>query len=187
MRIIAGEFKSRRLKIPKSNSVRPTMDRVKETLFNIIGDEIKGARVLDLCAGCGSLGFEALSRGALSVCFVENNRAAASCIRENSSLLKVESLVRIMQQSVLSVVEVLHKKRDQFDFILFDPPYGGIVTKKTLMKLDQFGILARNGKMVIEHSAHEMIPELKHFEHVMSKEFGETQLSFLRVRPEGVL
>ncbi len=179
MRIIAGKYKSRRLKLPKKKSIRPTMDRVKETLFNVIGQDISGKHVLDLCAGCGSLGFEALSRGAQSVCFVDNDPSAIQCIKHNAELLKAEDLVTIIKKSVLIVVPLLKSRNKIFDYILFDPPYRGILTKKTLMKLNQFDILAPCGKIIIEHSAHENITELERFEYIMSKEFGETRLTFL--------
>ncbi|MBU1862531.1 MAG: 16S rRNA (guanine(966)-N(2))-methyltransferase RsmD [Candidatus Omnitrophica bacterium] len=182
MRIIAGQYRSRKLKFPKTKAVRPAMDRVRETIFNIIGDEIIGARVLDLYAGCGSIGFEALSRGAQSAFFVEVHHQAVKCIQENSALLDVKVSITIMQMLVSRAIPLLHKKGSLFDFIFIDPPYGGERAKKTLMKLYRFGILAPHGKMIIEHSAHDELALTNEIEVIACKKFGETIVSFLKIQ-----
>lgn len=120
LRIIAGKYKGRILKTPKGPSTRPTQGMLREAVFNICQSEIKGARVLDLFAGSGAMGFEALSRGASHVVFVEKNRFALSCIRENIALLQVKNECFLLSLDALSALKRL---KDPFDLIYVDPPY----------------------------------------------------------------
>jgi len=179
MRIIAGKYKSRRLKFPQIKSIRPTMDRVRETVFNVIGAHIKEAHVLDLCAGSGSYGFEALSRGAEYVYFVEFNNSAISIINENTRILNVADQVAIKRLNVLRAVSLLHKESQQFRVIFFDPPYSTELTKKTLMKIYQSDILAPNGMIIVEHSIHDNIILSNSFLRLSQKQFGETYVTFI--------
>jgi 16S rRNA (guanine(966)-N(2))-methyltransferase RsmD len=179
MRIVAGKFKSRRLSYPKSKTIRPTMDRVKEALFNVLGNDLTDMRVLDLYAGSGALGLEALSRGAASVVFVDSASPAIRAIKQNIEELDVAENVEVIKMRVFEVLDIFNRNKREFDLILIDPPYNTDLTKKTLMKIYGFDILARNGKLVIEHSAHDQLPCAKHIEIVTHKKFGETHLSFL--------
>ena len=120
LRIIAGEFKGRRIKTP-TGKVRPTSDRVREAWFSILQHSIPDARVLDLFAGSGALGFEALSRGAVAVDFVENHQASVATIRENASTLKVEDRVTIHRMDAVRFAERLQPA--QYDVAFADPPY----------------------------------------------------------------
>lgn len=121
LRIIAGEFKGRRLKAPAGRTVRPTADRVKEAWFSILQQSIPDARVLDLFAGSGALGFEALSRGARAVEFVENGIASLQVIRDNTTTLKVEDRVTIHRMDAVRFAERLQPA--QYDVAFADPPY----------------------------------------------------------------
>ncbi|HEV8381885.1 MAG TPA: 16S rRNA (guanine(966)-N(2))-methyltransferase RsmD [Gemmatimonadales bacterium] len=121
LRIIAGEFKGRRLKAPAGRAVRPTGDRVKEAWFSILQQSIPDARVLDLFAGSGALGFEALSRGAVSVDFVENSKASLAAIRDNATTLNVGDRVTIHRSDALRFAERLQPA--QYDVAFADPPY----------------------------------------------------------------
>src|SRR2546428_8077710 len=121
LRIIAGEFKGRRLKAPGGRTVRPTGDRVKEAWFSILQQSIPAARVLDLFSGSGALGFEALSRGAVSVDFVENNRASLAAIRENATTLNVGDRVTTHRSDALTFAERLQPAL--YDVAFADPPY----------------------------------------------------------------
>jgi len=121
LRIIAGEFKGRRLKTPSGRSVRPTGDRVKEAWFSILQQSLPDARVLDLFAGSGALGFEALSRGAVAVDFVENHKASVAAIRTNAATLKVEDRVTIHRMDAVRFAERLQPA--QYDLAFADPPY----------------------------------------------------------------
>src|SRR5216117_455035 len=121
LRIIAGEFKGRRLKTPTTSKVRPTSDRVREAWFSILQQSIPDARVLDLFAGSGALGFEALSRGAVSVDFVETHRASLTALKANTEALKVEDRVTIHRSDALRFAERLQPA--QYDVAFADPPY----------------------------------------------------------------
>lgn len=121
VRIIAGEFKGRRLKTPATDKVRPTADRVREAWFSILQLSIPGARVLDLFAGSGALGFEALSRGAESADFVENHRTSLEVLRANAASLDVTQRVTIHRSDAMRFAERLQP--GQYDVALADPPY----------------------------------------------------------------
>src|SRR6266540_3777762 len=122
MRIIAGEFKGRRLKTPDWQGLRPTSDKLRETLFNILAPHVSGARVLDGYAGTGAIGIEALSRGAAHVTFIEKNRRAAALIEENLKACGVEGGYTIRCAEVVAALDAL-PAADAFDLILLDPPY----------------------------------------------------------------
>ena len=121
LRIIAGEFKGRRLKAPAGRSVRPTGDRVKEAWFSILQPSLPDARVLDLFAGSGALGFEALSRGAVGVDFVETHKASLAAIRDNAATLGAEARVTIHRSDAMRFAERLQP--DAYDVAFADPPY----------------------------------------------------------------
>ena len=123
LRIIAGEFKGRRLKAPGGRTVRPTGDRVKEAWFSILQQSIPDARVLDLFAGSGALGFEALSRGAVSVDFVDNHKASLAAIRDNAATLNVAARVTIHRSDAMRFAERLQP--GAYDVAFADPPYAG--------------------------------------------------------------
>ena len=123
LRIIAGEFKGRRLKAPPGRTVRPTGDRVKEAWFSILQQSIPDARVLDLFAGSGALGFEALSRDAISVDFVETHRASLAALKANAEALRVEGRVTIHRGDALRFAERLQP--GSYDVAFADPPYAG--------------------------------------------------------------
>ena len=118
MRVIAGEFRSRRLKSIPGDATRPTPDRLRETLFNILAPQIEGAAFLDAYAGTGAVGIEALSRGAARAIFIEQNRAAAAVIRENLKALGIESRAQVLQGKVSALL-----KKVQADIVFLDPPY----------------------------------------------------------------
>ena len=122
MRIIAGRHKGRRLKAPSWEGLRPTSDKLRETLFNVLAPRVEGARVLDGYAGTGALGIEALSRGAAHVMFVEKNRRAAALIEENLTACGVEGGYTIRCADVAAALDAL-SAADAFDLILLDPPY----------------------------------------------------------------
>ncbi|MFO0773486.1 MAG: 16S rRNA (guanine(966)-N(2))-methyltransferase RsmD [Nitrospiraceae bacterium] len=128
MRVIAGQYKGRRLRAPDGFHVRPTSDRVKEALFSILGARIVGARVLDLYAGSGALGIEALSRGAASVTFVDDHPASVTCLRQNLSLCGVTQPVHITTGRVDRFVrKPSHAAAsDGYDVLLADPPYDAV-------------------------------------------------------------
>ncbi len=155
MRIIAGKFKGRRLKMLKGLQIRPTSDRVREALFSILGDMVEGSRVLDLFAGSGALGLEALSRGAEEVVFVEKDRDARAIIRDNITALAMDASCEVIPGDYRNILKRLGNKGSSFDLILADPPYQDTETgtaENLLSLIVEFGTLRKNGLVVIEHS-----------------------------------
>ena len=153
LRIIAGEFKGRRLKAPAGRTVRPTGDRVKEAWFSILQQSIPEARVLDLFAGSGALGFEALSRGAVSVDFVETHRASLTALKANSEALKVEDRVTIHRSDALRFATRLQPA--QYDVAFADPPYASDDAERlvTLFRGTPFARV-----FSVEHAADRALP-----------------------------
>jgi 16S rRNA (guanine966-N2)-methyltransferase len=152
MRIIAGKYRGRKLKSPTSLATRPTSDRLRETLFNILAPCIEGARFLDLCAGTGAVGIEALSRGASQVTFVDQSRKMAALIKENCDTLKIEDdeIELITGDASDFLRRHANKVNQPFDIIFFDPPYA--MDYKALKYIgDEQTILADEGLLIVEH------------------------------------
>ena len=151
MRVIAGTLKGRRLDAPTWEGLRPTSDKLRETLFNVLAPRIEGARVLDLYAGTGAIGIEALSRGAAAVTFVESDRRAQALIAENLSRCGVEGGYAIIRAAAARAVETLGASPTfvPFDIILLDPPYEQPAAS-ALAGLDR--LLSPDGVLVLEHA-----------------------------------
>ena len=157
MRVITGSARGRRLKELEGYDTRPTTDRVKEGLFNILQFDIEGRKVLDLFAGTGQLGIEALSRGAASAVFVEQRRDAAALIRENLRLTGLEANARVVSGEAMAF---LASCRERFDIILLDPPYASDLLKNSIDAISQFDILSNHGIMICESTAEWDVPPL---------------------------
>ena len=157
MRVITGSARGRRLKELEGYDTRPTTDRVKEGLFNILQFDIEGRKVLDLFAGTGQLGIEALSRGAASAVLVEQRRDAAALIRENLRLTGLEANARVVSGEALAF---LASCRERFDIILLDPPYASDLLKNSIDAISQFDILSNHGIMICESTAEWDAPPL---------------------------
>jgi 16S rRNA (guanine966-N2)-methyltransferase len=186
MRIIAGRAGGVRLVSPKSG-VRPTMDRVKAAIFSSLGETIIGSRVLDLFAGTGALGIEALSRGADSVLFVEEDRQSTSVIEKN--LAKAGLTGRIRQQDVFSFLKNAGAAADKFQIIFADPPYdkmksGEGFTEKLLGNEVLRQLLDRNGVFVLEKRPGETLPETELWQVTRQKKYGATEVLFLSASRE---
>lgn len=154
MRIIAGELRSRRLNTPDNDKTRPTTDRSRESLFNVLDNllEIENARVLDLFAGSGAVAFEALSRGAKEAVLVEKDRHALEAIRRNIDDLELKDQVRVVSKDAYASIALLN---GDFDFIFADAPYRDLKSMKELPGLLLSSSLLRpNAIIVIEHSVH---------------------------------
>jgi 16S rRNA (guanine966-N2)-methyltransferase len=180
MRIISGRLKGRRLLTPTKGSLRPTSDRVKESMFNILGKEVEGKVVLDLFAGTGNLGIEALSRGAKKALFVERSREALRLVERNLSLCEMEDRSEILLKDVIQALRILKQKRKAFDIILMDPPYEKGLIQRTIEKLNVEMIYHGDSLLVIEHTHREPLPELSGSWYlVRQRRIGDTVLSFL--------
>ena len=183
MRIISGTSKGRKLLTPKKYSVRPTSDRVKESLFNILGSEVEGKVVLDLFAGTGNLGIEALSRGAKRVIFVEKGWQALRLIQTNLNQFGLGDRSEILPKDVNRAIGILKQRGECFDLILMDPPYEKGLIQRTLMKLNSHQIYHGDSILVIEHDRREPLPHiLDGWNLVRQQKIGDTLLSFLTVR-----
>jgi 16S rRNA (guanine(966)-N(2))-methyltransferase RsmD len=157
MRVVAGEFRGRRLKSPTWDGLRPTSDRLRETLFNILGDAVAGARVLDGYAGTGAIGIEALSRGAAHVTFVEDDRRARALIEANLALLAgAKPGVPPPRRDVIIRTGFAVLEGVGFDVIVLDPPYGPGAADEALGRAA--GLLAPGGRLVVEHAARHAAP-----------------------------
>lgn len=157
MRVIAGEFKGRNLKSPPSLQVRPTSDRLRETLFNVIAARVADSRFLDLCAGSGAVGIEALSRGAAHATFVDRSRRSCQLIEANLALCRVPEDQRDIYCSDVS--EFLRQWiEDPWDLIFFDPPYKDDYLR-TLQILGSSKLLNESGLLIVEHHHKNDLPE----------------------------
>lgn len=180
MRIVAGTAKGRALKTPRdAKFIRPTADRVRETLFNVLGQFFEGGRVLDLYAGTGALGLEALSRGAERATLVDKDREALSLCRANTDTLGFQAQVEILAMPVERALESLAKQGASFEWIFADPPYAQTATT---MLVDRAGpLLAEGGTLVIEHGKNESSPESHgRLRRVDERRFGDSAISIYR-------
>lgn len=172
MRVITGTARGRKLKEPKGFNVRPTTDMVKESLFNIIQYEIEGRRVLDLFAGTGQLGIEALSRGAAEVVFVDQSVASVRLIKENLKHCGFDAKVEQMES--LAYLE----RSDKFDLIFIDPPYDTGLIDATLQKIQKIDILTNGGIIVCESRREKCFPPLVEPYHLLSeRNYGKIKIT----------
>lgn len=182
MRIIAGKYRGRALKSPPSLQTRPTSDRLRETLFNILAPRIEGARFLDLCAGSGAVGIEALSRGAAHITFVDRSRKMYALIETNLHLLNIkDDEAEVVNREALDMLRRrIKSEAEQFNVIFFDPPYNLEYEEV----LDYLGtnietLLSEDGVVIVEHHRKKELPEefgaLRRYREVNQ---GDSKLSF---------
>lgn len=179
MRVIAGTCKGRRLVAPKGLHTRPALDRIKESLFSILFD-VDDQTVLDLFAGSGSVGIEALSRGAIEATFVENNAAALRALTTNLASCNLESQSTIIKQDVARALGKLSRENTSFDLIFVDPPYLKNLVNVTLEKICALGIAHDETRIVVEHHPKEPIDDLKGLVLTDTRKYGQTLISFLK-------
>ncbi|GAB6173639.1 16S rRNA (guanine(966)-N(2))-methyltransferase RsmD [Paradesulfitobacterium aromaticivorans] len=179
MRIIAGDMRGRRLRTPEGNVTRPTADKVKGAIFNILRNKVAGARVLDLFAGTGNLSFEALSRHAASAVMVENNEKALRIIRENMILAGIEECVELM---AMDAFRYLRAYPDQiFDLIFLDPPYQHGLVVRAVRELAQPCRLSPDGVIVAETAKDEELEDIPpEFGLRKTGEYGDTKVWYLQ-------
>jgi 16S rRNA (guanine966-N2)-methyltransferase len=178
LRVISGTAGGLHLKSPKRHALRPTQDRIRQVIFSSLAELVPGARVLDLYAGTGSFGIEALSRGAAVATFVEQDKEAAQCIKDNLAHCHLQGDVR--QIDVSTFLEKSPAKA--FDLIFADPPYN-----KSIGTLDEHPLLSElvpflepNGLFIWEHYTGQRLKNAQFWEVVRHREYGETSLTFLR-------
>lgn len=187
MRVISGTARGTRLALLKGADIRPTLDRVKESLFNQVGPDLTGAVFLDLFAGTGSIGIEALSRGAERVVFVENDPQAQRLIHENLQTCRMGHHTGdsgganwvLLKSDALRALETLQEKNYRFDLVYLDPPFQSDLYEETLSTLADSGLLAGEGLVVVEH--YHKLPLNDNYgklTRIKERRLGDTRLSF---------
>jgi 16S rRNA (guanine966-N2)-methyltransferase len=190
VRIIGGHDRGRRLRAPRGIRTRPTADRIRVTLFDVLGPAIAGTRVLDLYAGTGAVGIEALSRGASRVVFVERDPAAVRVLRENLSTLGASrAAARVMAGDVLRALPDVGAQEAPFDLVFIDPPYASGLAARTLAALAATRVCREGTEVVVQHSTRTTLPPVEGFvDHRRPRRIGDTALTFLRAEgytPDG--
>lgn len=179
MRVITGVAKGRKLKAPKGMDTRPTTDRTKEALFNIIGERVIDAVVLDLFAGTGAIGIEAISRGAARVFFVENNRQAVSIIKDNLSVTGFFGNAEVLPMDAMKALDKLTDMGTIFDLVYIDPPYLKDLEKKCLQVISEYNLVSNEGIVITESSKLDSMPDnIGKFEMFRQEKYGDTILTF---------
>lgn len=183
MRVVSGEYRSRIIKPPQGAEIRITRDEVKAALFNILGTKIVGAKFLDLYAGSGNVGIEALSRGASRVVFVDKDNKCINAVHNNLNSLQIKDLdkAEVLKKDALKALYLLEKREEKFDFVFIDPPYYRDFAKKSLIRLSDCDILSQLALVVIEHYKKDILPQDSGNLVLMKQHtYGDTVLSFYR-------
>ena len=181
LRIISGERKGHIIKTVAGNRTRPTTDKVKESLFNILQSKLPGAYVLDLFSGTGNLGLESLSRGAEHAVFVEKNQAALPVLHENCHVLGYDEYIDILPYDVKRATTFLSEKNHDFDLVFMDPPYEKGLVAPTLQGLVKHPLLSLSALVVVEHTFKEEVPTaIANLPCIREEAYGDTIVTFLR-------
>ncbi|MFH1873566.1 MAG: 16S rRNA (guanine(966)-N(2))-methyltransferase RsmD [Pseudomonadota bacterium] len=178
MRVITGKAKGRKLVAPKSQLVRPALDKIKEAIFSILFD-ITDLNVLDVFAGSGSIGIEALSRGAAHVTFIDIYQPAIDTIRKNLEICGFSKQATILRSPAINALLRLNKKNLHYDLIFVDPPYLKDLVNPTLSIISESNLLKDHAKIVVEHHPKEPILEQPNLSLVETRLYGQTCISFL--------
>lgn len=184
MRVISGTSRGIRLKTPEGLKTRPTSDRVKEAIFSIIQFEVEGSRFLDLFAGSGQMGIEALSRGAVSAVFVDGRREACKLVQDNLKTTRLERNAQVIQSDYLSYLE---RCRQTFDIIFLDPPYAEEYLENSLKKISEIDILSSRGIIICERPADKLLDlEIPGLQRGKDYRYGKTWVTMFRKLDETV-
>lgn len=181
MRIIAGKFNGRSIAMPEG--IRPTSNKVREALFEILKDDIKGASFLDLYCGSGAMGIEAFSRGARDITFVDTSFKCMKILKKNLSQLAILDLssIYILKMDAIRALGVFGRLPRSFDIVFFDPPYYKAMAKNTLIALSNYDILTRNAIVIAEIYKKERLPEkVGLLRKIRASKYGDTKLEFYK-------
>ncbi len=182
LRIIAGNFRGRRLRAPRGLRIRPTSDRLRESIFNIIGPDIQDQKIIDLFAGTGAMGIEALSRGAEYGVFIDKNPLALTCVRTNITPLVAERRWRIIRWDAGRSLRCLSALEMRFGYAFIDPPYGKGLAERALKNLIAADVMQPGGLIVLEHHQREEVKPLdKDMTLWDQRRYGKTLVTFLRI------
>lgn len=186
MRVIAGKARRTILSTIEGLSTRPTTDRIKETLFNMINNELYEVSFLDLFAGSGGIGIEALSRGANKAVFIENNKAAIKCIKDNINKTHFNNNAVVVEQDYLSALKFLETKKEVFDIIFMDPPYNNEYEKNVLKKLSDSSLIHNDTLIIVEASKETKMDYIDEygFELIKKKDYKTNYHVFLMRKKE---
>ncbi|KAB8138636.1 16S rRNA (guanine(966)-N(2))-methyltransferase RsmD [Gracilibacillus oryzae] len=175
MRIIAGKYKGHRIQAVPNKLTRPTTDKVKESLFHMIGPFFDGGVCLDLFAGSGSLAIEALSRGMEKAILVDKQPKAITTIKSNVSLLRLEEQVEVYRNDAVRALKAIKKRELKFDIIFLDPPYYKTSYEKLLETIHEYDLLVKDGLIVCEHdTAYDLDVTLSHYHILKQEKLGNT-------------
>ncbi len=184
MRVIAGKHKGRHLTAHKGTEVRPTSDRVKESVFSIIQDRVVEAKFLDLCAGTGNIGIEALSRGAKQVAFLDKNLKCIRLIEQNLNVIGLDinqPEVQLIREDAIQGINLFHQQSKSFELIYLDPPYDSDLYNQCLSYISDTSVLETTGILLVEHRKHRELPSVYNgLRCYRIKQYGDTCLSFYR-------
>lgn len=185
LRVISGKARGLKLDSPKNQDVRPTTDRVKESLFNIINPYIRESNILDLFAGTGSLGIECLSRGAKNCVFVDKSKDSINIIKSNVKKARVENESTILNVDFKDAVKRLSNQNQKFDVIFMDPPYYENMFIECLKIIDELNLLYEDGIIVVEHDTKDLFDEsIGNLVKSRDKKYGNTTLTFYKLEAQ---
>lgn len=185
MRVIAGSARSLPLHVPEGKDVRPTIDRYKETIFSMVAAYIPGGKSLDIFSGSGSMGIEALSRGAKEAYFIENSNHAMQCIEYNLNFTKLIDKARLLKYDYSNALNMLADQKQQFDFIYIDPPFDHDMEMDVIELIGQLNLLVEDGIIVCESSVQTDMSFLEDdhvFEVTKVKEYQKCKFTCIRYR-----
>ena len=177
IKITGGSLRGRHIRTAAGLALRPSSARLRETLFNIIGENLQGSRFLDLCAGSGAIGFEALSRGAGEVFFVDSHPTSISLIKRNAAGLSVSAGFTIIRTDAPRAIGNFRRRGADFDYIFLDPPYDSDVAFRCLLSPDSHAIIRRRGRLFVEHRRGQTWPDRSGWHETDSRVFGETVMT----------
>ena len=185
MRVIAGRYKGRHLAVPKGTVVRPTKDQVKESIFSIIQDRVIDAKFLDLCAGTGNIGIEALSRGAKQVTFLDKNLKCIRLIEQNLKWIGLDinqPEIQLIRTDAIQGINQFQQQSETFELIYLDPPYDSDLYMQCLSCISDTGVLATSGILLVEYRKHTKLPSISgRLCCYRTKQYGDTCLGFYRI------
>ena len=185
LRVISGKARGLKLDTPKNQDVRPTTDRVKESLFNMINSYIMDSNILDLFAGTGSLGIECLSRGAKNCVFVDKSKDSINIVRSNVKKARVENESTILNVDFKDAVKRLSTQNQKFDVLFMDPPYYENMFIECLKSIDKFNLLDEDGIIVVEHATKDLFEDsIGRLNKSREKKYGNTTLTFYKLEEQ---
>ena len=185
LRVISGKARGLKLDTPKNQDVRPTTDRVKESLFNMINSYIMDSNILDLFAGTGSLGIECLSRGAKNCVFVDKSKDSINIVRSNVKKVSVDNESTILNVDFKDAVKRLSTQNQKFDVIFMDPPYYENMFIECLKSIDKFNLLDEDGIIVVEHDTKDLFEDsIGRLNKSREKKYGNTTLTFYKLEEQ---